>query len=176
MRTQLVLAAAVVLSFFGVARADTYSTFNLNSTLASGTGSGTFTLDETTGKFTNSNFTYVYNSTTSFTFTGAGTQYASGTGYDIVNFSTPSSSTVTLQLVLPLGSLKGYQGGSICTPTAQCNNFDSSIQNNGTDAVDFTSGTLALATPVVVTAEPPSLLLLGTGVLVLGIFLKRQTI
>lgn len=172
------LAAVFCLGLCGVAHADTFNIFNLNSVLQNGTATGTVTLNSTIGKFTNSNIRYVYTNssgTNLITFTGAGVDNGSGTGYNSTLFSTSVSPDITFQLALPLLSLKNYGGGSLCTSSAQCGTYDSSVQYQSSDFADVTSGTLTLP-PVAVTPEPSSLLLLGTGVLVIGSFIKRRRV
>ena len=180
MRLRFVLAAVTLLSAVGMARANTLSTFNLSATLTSGTATGTLILDSTTGKFTDANI-LVTSTAGSATFTGAPTSSIATTGLSSNVFATSSSPLLSFDLALPLASLKGYAGGSLCTITALCATDSSGVQLLGAaDLADVTSGTLTLVPSIpvaaTVTPEPPSLLLIGTGVLVLGSFMRRRTV
>ena len=154
--------------------ADTYNTFNLSAVLTSGTATGTVTLDETTGKFTASNI-LVVSGINSATFMGAAISQTNQTGLSSNVFATTSSTLISFDLALPISQLIGYTGGSVCTVTASCAADATGVQLvNAADLTDATSGTLTLAPTVGVTPEPPTLLLLATGVLALGTFMKRH--
>lgn len=159
MRPFLALTAAAVLSVCGIARADTYSVFTLNANLAIGSASGTLTLDTTTGRFTGSNVTA---GTT--TFTSAPTSFTQYSGYDTTLFSGTGGSIFTLDL--PVASLMNYTGGALCSTSAFCGTLAASSFSSGLNAV--TSGTLTLNNPVAVTPEPSSVLLLGSGALLIA--------
>ena len=176
MRLRLTLAAVAIACSFGIAHADTINTFNLNAVLTSGTALGTVTLDENTGKFTASNITVVAGGM-SAVFTGAPISQTTATGLSSNVFATSASSLVSFDLALPIASLVGYTGGSICTVTASCALDVTGVQFAGAaDLTDATSGTLTLVPAVVVTPEPSSLLLLATGVLVLGGIMRRRRV
>ena len=173
MRLRFVAVAALLFGSLGIAHADTMNTFNLSATLINGSATGTLTLNATTGSFTDSSIKVVTSGGTTY-FSGAPTS-SSGTGYSSIFFATTTPSLFDFQLALPAASLKGYAGGSLCTTTAPCFGDAAGVQAVGAaDLDDVTAGTLTLAPAVGVTPEPSSLLLLGTGVLVLGTFLKRR--
>lgn len=174
MRRLLVLASAVILGSIGIAHANTINTFNLSATLADGSATGTLTLDATTGKFINSNVKIVASAGTG-TFTGVPASTTSGTGYTSNIFNIPTT-PYTFDLVLPFASLTNYTGGSLCTLTALCSLRDSGIESAGLNVDAVTSGTLTLVSSVAVTPEPSGLILLGTGVLVVGGFLRKRTV
>src|ERR1700712_3408779 len=125
MRSFVALAGAILLGVCGIAHADTVNTLNLNETFGNGSAAGTVTLDATTGIFSASNILY-----TSFlgnsTFTGAATSSTDQGAFNKVVFGS-SNPLVTLTLFLPVDSLMGYVGGSVCTTTASCSGNVSNI-------------------------------------------------
>ena len=173
MRLQLVLLATAAFSSIGVAHANTVSTFALSATLVDGSVSGTVTLDKTTGLFTTSNLS-VMTSGGSAIFTGAPTSFASGSNYT-TNVFASSATSIVFDLVLPLNSLMSYTGGSLCTSALLCSGRESGLDLSGTILDPVTSGSLTANSVVTPIPEPPSLLLLGTGVLVLGVLMRRRT-
>ena len=174
MRFGLALAAVALAGSFGMAHADTLNTFNLSAVLTTGSASGTVTLDETTGKFTAANIT-VMASGASAVFTGAPIAQTTATGLSSNVFATSTLPLISFDLALPIASLIGYSGGSLCTITASCATDATGVQLvNAADLTDATSGTLTLVPATGVTPEPSSLLLLATGVFVLGGIMKRR--
>ena len=76
------------------------------------------------------------------------------------------ASEPSFDLILPVASLVGYQGGIVCSLT-YCNDEVSGF-NPGLGDLDFVSGTLTpvgMPTTIPATPEPSSLILLGTGIL-----------
>ncbi len=94
MRLRFALASIALLSVFSSAHANTISVFNLSGSTASGTLSGTVTLDATTGKFTDSAIKFLYSGQTilglsngTYSFSGAPTNTASAAGYSGNDFA-----------------------------------------------------------------------------------------
>ncbi len=192
MRKKLVLTAAL-LTACGVSRADTINVYNLSANASSGTVSGTLTLDATTGKFTASSISFLYTGVTvpgsglvngtAYNFSGAGTNTQTGTGYSSNDFAgTGSASLFDFDLTLPTTSLIGYAGGSLCSTSQLCSGQASAIElmSTGVDYNRVTSGTLTLTSttapviPAAVSPEPSGLMLLGTGVLGMGVLLRKR--
>ena len=167
------------------AHADTIATFNFNGTLqnfiggtphGSGTVSGTVAVDTTIGVFTGANFTAAVNGNNYLFNTAPSPQGVLSTppaAYVAQFFSAGSDD---FQVALPVTSLVGYAGSSVCTSIAPCQLKHGQVStvlvygyNTGDIATDFaeiTSGSLTPATAV--SPEPTSLVLLGTGFL--GLF------
>ncbi len=172
MRHILLLASTLLLA--APAPADTLQTFNLNATIEdlnfqTGTVAGTVELDTTTGLFVKGDFKIAY----------LGAQYLFDT--TVSTFGNPRSApTVMLgvfddttggifQLGIATSSLIGYNGSAICATVAPCTVPGGRLASGflaivpGNNFIPALSGTLTPA--VTTTPEPPSLLLLGTGVL-----------
>ena len=169
MRIRFLLVACMLLSASLVARADSYTTFDLNSSYpflfgGAGTIDGTLTLDTTTDLFSSADLTV-----SGFPFYQDGTLSNIGlqgelfTEYGVNIFST-GTPFGDLNLFLPITSLVGYDGSSIAFPT---NVTFATIPN-----LYFAgSGTLE---PASVTPEPASLLLLATGLLGFAVLWRRR--
>ncbi|MGD0446277.1 MAG: PEP-CTERM sorting domain-containing protein [Edaphobacter sp.] len=167
MKIRSLLVAAVLVSATLAARADSFTTFNVNSTYLGGaTVDGTLTLDTTTDMFTAANLTVTGSSTSpttgfpqGFTLTDITSQGEIGAlgQYDLqVRSTTAENSFVDLAISTPTGSLAGFNGGTLPP-------FGGLVDILGHE-VDVTSGSLAPA-PAAVTPEPGSLLLLATGLM-----------
>ncbi len=164
-----------VLSFFVftlplLAYADTIVDFNFNATYQPGyyglyTATGTVGIDVTAGRFTYVDFT-VYNRAIVEHENLRG-YYTLG-GYQGAGLAYDNGYTQGL-LLLPVTTLVGYTGGVICSDTSPCGGFVSSVFAPSDDAI---SGTL---TPVTApTPEPPTLLLLSTGILAASAAIRRR--
>lgn len=180
MRSFLPLVAAAILGLSGIGHADTINTYNVSETYFIGSATGSVTLDATTGVFTASNIAFT-STAGNATFNGTPTSAVDMGTYNKIVFgsSTPGAS---LSLFLPVDSLVNYAGGNVCTltSTAACGGNYSNVALLGVGVDGVNSGTLTLAssttTPVAVTPEPTSLILLGTGVLGIGAMMRRRRI
>ena len=143
-------AAITALLFAGiVARADTFTTFDVSGTFNSGSiVSGTVTLDETTGLFTDAAVTV--GSPDSLTFAFANGTFFNNCSIGQCNFAVYSTGGAFFGIAITGNSLIGYQGGHIGGELV----FPSSTP---TDFLQ--SGSLAP------TPEPSSIALLGTALL-----------
>jgi hypothetical protein len=155
------------------ARADEIFDVNINWDLVGGSSSGftpgsggliegTITLDGTSFTALNLVATFPSAPFPQIDITGISDQGAANGLYYVDNIG-------NLQLVLPVSSLIGYAGGSICVSTSVPSCGDMTVfdpQVPGLDVSDFSvvSGTLTPVPPAV-TPEPGSFVLLGTGVL-----------
>ena len=181
MRFSSLVAFSLLLAGGVAAHADTIQNFTVSATLDnnSGTGgsvSGSITINTTTGVVSSSNLSSNYGGTTYAVSTTVTDSKAIGNGsaFDL-SFGTPGAAGgAFLSLVLPVGSLVGYTGGTVCYETRPCSqagsNYTSSyFAPNATFGDQLLSGSLSLVVPptppVSVTPEPSSLLLLATGLL-----------
>jgi hypothetical protein len=156
-RMRLLAIAAVLLSVSLGARADTFTTFDISGTLASGSVlSGTITLDSTTGVVTAGDVKA--SSPDSLSFGSAIYQDCTSYGGDCLLGLYSSSSFPALVLVFDGSTYVGYDGGALGSESEPANGVFSDVEfSTGSDIL--IQGAL---TP---TPEPSSFALLGTGVL-----------
>jgi len=137
-----------------------------------GTTTGTITIDTTTGTVDDINLAFAGD---------PGGAEEIGTAWDV--FGTPPNAFVEIEeswsysdafygvdIVLPVDTLVGYAGGSICTKAQPCwDGAYSGFQYGDSQLFSFASGDLDDA------PEPSSLILFGTGALgLVGFFRRRQ--
>jgi PEP-CTERM motif len=160
MRLRFFVVTAALLSASLMARADSYTTFDLSSTYQrGGTVDGTLTLDTTTDAFTQMDITLSGFPSGDGTLTQIALQEGIGS-YTVV----AEGAQGAFALFLPTDTLAGYTGGSICTISTFTHCGNSTQYQTYTGTYDATSGSLTEVT-VATTPEPASLLLLGTGLL-----------
>lgn len=184
MRLKSLLLSGVMLAAATVARADTINVFNLNASTSFGALSGTVTLNATTGNFTGSSIIFLYDGPTfpgfvngaTYSFTGAPVSSTKGTGFSSNDFlGTGDKTAFDFDLSLPMASLIGYKGGAICSVSLCSSASAFELYSSGQNYASVNSGTLTLMQPAVaVTPEPSALVLLATGVLGVGVVLRKR--
>jgi hypothetical protein len=136
-----------------------------------GTASGTNTIDTTTGavEAINLSFAGEPGSTTPSTFSDV--QGARPNAFVEINESwrTPQDAFFDVEIALPVDTLVGYAGGSICTTAEPCYGGSTSGFSWGNSEMESYSAGQLTPTP-----EPATLTLFATGVLGLIVFLFRK--
>jgi PEP-CTERM motif len=157
MRLRSIFVTAALLSASLIARADSFTTFDLTSTyLGGGTIDGTLTFDTTTDTFTQVDLT-----TSGFPSRDDGTLTNIDGQGDYVSYAVVIEGVQgDIFLFLPTDTAAGYTGSSICTNSFVTGCGDPTQFVTGTGTYEASSGSL---TEVATTPEPASLLLLATG-------------
>ena len=179
MRFFSAVGSVAVLGASLFARADSFSTFDVNGVLENGhLLTGTLTLDTTTHLFSAVDVSGFSDGTT-YVFDGAPQFF---TPYEddfrityALNLQAPFEDRIELDIFLPIESLVGYNGSALCSYNDECGFAGNSSAildpfppNYGTGVLSGTVTPAILATP-----EPESLMLLGSGSLV-GIATMRR--
>jgi hypothetical protein len=172
-----VLAGVLLLTLPGYA--DQVTVFDLTTVYQppqpqqpNGTASGTVTIDTTTGVV----------EAIDLSFAGEPGSVSPSTLWDVygtppnafveINESwiTPKNAFYDVEIVLPVDTLVGYAGGSICIKAAPCYSDSFSGFSSGISQLEsYSSGQLTPITP-----EPTSLILFGTGISGLVVIFRRK--
>jgi hypothetical protein len=175
MRLTRFLPVAVSVLFLSTlaAHADPTTTLNLNGTYVWNsqdyTTTGTVTFNPDTGTLLDANLSFGNwegGSTTGFL---SGFSLLNGATYPVDineawNLNLNQYEAPVIDLLLPVNSLVGYSGGSLCTLANQCQG-ESSTFFALNQAGSFTDGTLSLPGTLSPTPEPSSVTLLVAGAL-----------
>jgi len=170
---------AITLFAFTASRADTFTTFDLNSLVfVQGSGSGTATLDDTTATFTSADITVTY---LGQNYTFSGTPTFGGFG-EFDGFDVKGAEGDTLEVLFPVKNFVGYIGGALCNSGGNCTfgmgpqDAYTEIQGTGGDPFDLADPLImggATAVPTT-TPEPSAFLLLGTGLGGFAVALRKR--
>lgn len=166
MRLRFILVAATLLSASLMARADSFTTFDLASTFnGGGTIDGTLTFDTTTDMFTQLDITAAgFPAADDGVLLDGPLTALDGQG-NLGSYQVDvEAAQGALLLFLPTHTVAGYTGGSICTNSTVTNCGDPTLFEADSGVYEATSGSLTEVT-VATTPEPASLLLLATGLL-----------
>jgi hypothetical protein len=173
------LKAAFFLFFssFIVCSSAVADTLTLSGTLVdNGSFAGTVSLNPTTGVLTGADFDAVENSTSYLFDSSPISQYSPEAGVYLGEFSDGLGDI--FNLALPGTNLIGYVGGFVCSQIHVCQGVQQNVAGgfsiNTTYSYAIQSG-LAMLT-LDATPEPPSLLLVATGVLgmLAGVWRRRM--
>lgn len=168
MQLRTLLITGLLASASLAARADNFTTFDLNSSyIFGGTIDGTLTLDTTTNLFTSADLTIAgFVGYQNGTISDVSTQGEALGKYDVSIISN-GSPYADLNLFLPITTLVGYTGSPVVIPTDVLFATFPNVYFAGSGRLEPASGTS-------VTPEPGSLMLLGTGLLGFAGVVRRK--
>jgi len=191
MRSLRLIVATLVFAVSSLAaHADIVDTFAVSIKTGSGflptdTAGGTLALDVTTGRWVSADVSYYYGGNPEdivATFTTMDGYYPHSE-FIYTFFLSDQNSDAPFSLALPVASLVGYTGGSICSMESPCADgvdFTSAFSFPGSPSTDpyVESGSLTLISsvdpPSAVTPEPSTFALVGTGLLSLAGAARRK--
>jgi PEP-CTERM motif len=191
MRSLRLIVATLVFAVSSIAaHADFVDTFAVSITTGGGflptdTASGTLALNVTTGRWVSADVSYYYGGNPEdivATFTTLDGYYPHSE-FIYTFFLSDQNSNAPFSLALPVSSLVGYTGGSICSMESPCADgvsFTSAFAFPGSPSTDpyVESGSLTLISsvdpPSAVTPEPSTFALVGTGLLSLAGAARRK--
>ena len=174
--TKIAVAAFIATLLAGAAaQADSFETLSAAGTFSNGSAlSGALTIDTTIGSVVSDSLTSSdLGNLLSTPIAGQG--YSSTYGAYDVSFSSPTSSSYGVILLIDAGTLVGYSGGvldSLEQPSA--NNYVSALYEAGTPGVySLSSGTLTTDSVASDTPEPSTWVFMVGGVGLMGLRLRR---
>ncbi len=166
--------AVMLLLLAPAAHADPITTFNLTSTFPSAVGAayGTITIDVATGVVESILLSFVGEPGDTIELGSDSDLEGSGSDAQIEfseEWTLPDNGFYAVNILLPVNTLVGYEGGAICSTSNPCSGGELSGFAYGDTAIKpYSSGDLS------VTPEPASWMLVSTGILGSFMILYRR--